>query len=87
MQYQNRGPIVNINKKCDEIMIRMRYYPFPGLEDHPIHFQRWTVRVIKYFWGSIGFFARGEKNSIDPLSAGNRSVFEGGDPPKEGGSP
>jgi len=68
------------------------YYPFPGLEDHPIYFQRWTVRVIKYFWGSIGFFARGEKNSIDPLSAGNRSVFEGGtplggSPPKRGGPP
>ena len=67
-------------------IVRVIYYPFPGLEDHPIYFQRWTVRVIKYFWGSIGFFCAWlKKNSIDPL----RAVIDlsRGDPPWEGGSP
>jgi hypothetical protein len=62
------------------------YYPFPGLEDHPIYFQRWTVRVIKYLWGSIGFFCVAQKNSIDPLRAVIDRSLRGGGPPK-GGTP
>jgi len=70
----------------------MRYDPVPGLEDHPIHFQRWTVRVIKYFGGSIGFFLRSEEKKFDrPPCVSHRSVVEGGTPrggvPPRGGPP
>jgi len=67
------------------------YYPFPGLEDHPIYFQRWTVRVIKYFWGSIGFFLREAKKKFDRPPSRSASAVEGGTPqggvPPRGGPP
>jgi len=46
MKYQNRGPIAGLLMFIAYADVINRYYPFPGLEDHPIHFQRWTVRVI-----------------------------------------
>jgi len=61
MKYQNRGPIVKKTKILCINKYLYGYYPFPGLEDHPIHFQRWTVRVIKVFWGTIGFFCGARK--------------------------
>jgi len=64
----------------------VRYDPFTGLEDHPIHFQRWTVRVIKYFFGDDRIFLRcAEKNSIVPLASVIDLSLMGG--PPEGGSP
>jgi hypothetical protein len=63
------------------------YYPFPGLEDHPIHFQRWTVRVIKYFWGTIGFFCGARKKIRSSPSASVIGLSLMGGPPRGGVPP
>jgi hypothetical protein len=62
------------------------YAPFPGLADHPIHFQRWTVRVIKSFWGTLGFCCGARKKIRSSPSASVIGLSLMGGPP-EGGSP
>jgi hypothetical protein len=68
------------------ISIKYIYYQFTGLEDNPILFKCWKVRVRKYFWGTIGFSCGARKKSRSAPLRQSSVCRCGGDPPV-GGSP
>jgi hypothetical protein len=86
MKYKNRGPKAIVCELIMLISINYIYYHFPGLEDHPIHFQRRTVRVSKFCWGTIGFFC-GARKKIRSSPLRQASVWRCWGVPPRGGPP